>query len=517
MVVRPEPFGRDAYLDTVKPGRTMRTRATPWVVVIALAGLTGTAVALLPVIPAILLLVAAVGLLGLLAVRAIFPRGAGAIGEPASEIDEDPRLRLPRLFFYAGAATIGFLTVRPAAGLTLSDGFFFLALGLAGLVILVDGLRGDYYVPRAITIGVGVFAVGGLVSSFGAMDGAESVAIVVRLLYLTLVWFWLGTIVLENRRHVENAVLFWVSSAALSCAGAILQYFQGDVIPGGDVEWGRMTGFTPHTNNLAGLAATAFVPALMVAVDSRRELLKYVGTAAVALIAAGILLSGSVGGFLTAAVATVVWLALRGVSQRLVLSFGAIVGAVFVLMSASGSTLAPAPIERFQRVTSQDSAESRDEGSVFTRVDGYRDAWARIREDPFIGVGLDEESNTEVLEGHLVHNILVNPWFSAGLAGLIGIVMIIAGGFVTARYVLRHADPDVATLGTAMLASYFAFVIFAMGEPILFVRYGWFPVAMLIALRAQLLRLPTTHRVRVAGRLSQPVDTTLAEPRPAAW
>jgi hypothetical protein len=255
----------------------------------------------------------------------------------------------------------------------------------------------------------------------------------------------------------------------------------------------------------------------MIAVDPRREIRTYVGTAAVALIAAGILLSGSVGGFLTAAVSTVVWLALRGVSQRLVLSFGAVVGAVFVLMSASGSTLAPAPLERFQRVTSQDVAESRDEGSVFTRVDGYRDAWARIREDPLIGVGLDEESNTEVLEGHFVHNILVNPWFSAGLAGLLGIVMIIAGGFGTARYVLRRADPEIARLGTAMLASYFAFVIFAMGEPILFVRYGWFPVAMLIALRSQLLRVPVTHRSPIAGRRSQVVDTALAHPRPAEW
>ena len=495
----------------------MSSRAAPWAVVIAVACLAGVAVAFLPVALVLLLVVAAMGLVGVIALRSFFVPTTERPPAPVAEVTEDARLRLPRLLFYAGAATIGFLTVRPAAGLTLSDWFFFLALGLAGLMVLLDRLRSDYYVPRAITIGVGIFAVGGLVSSFGALDGSSSVAIVIRLLYLTLVWFWLGTMVLETRRHVENAVLLWAASAALSSGGAVIQYFQGDVIPGGDVAWGRMTGFTPHTNNLAGLAATAFVPALMVAVDSRSEVRKYIGVASVALIGAGILLSGSVGGFLTAAVSTVVWLALRGVSQRLVISFGAVVGAVFVLMSVSGSTLGPAPIERFQRVTSQERAPSGDEGSLFTRVDGYRDAWARIREDPLIGVGLDEESNTQVLEGHLVHNIIVNPWFSAGLAGVIGIVTIIFAGFAIARSVLRNAAFEDMRLASAMLASYVAFVVFAMAEPILFVRYGWFPVAMLIAMRAQGLRAAALDRSVVIERPARRVEPPLAQPRPAAF
>ncbi len=507
---------RRAYWDAVD-GLASSSRLLPWGAVIAFACLAGAAVAFLPVALVLLLVTAAIGLVGVMAFRALFVPASTFPRAAVAEASQDARLRVPRLLFYAGAATIGFLTVRPAADLTLSDWFFFLSLGVAGLVVLLDRFRTDYWVPKVITIGVGIFAVGGLVSSFGALDGSASVAIVIRLLYLTLIWFWLAAVVLETREHVENAILFWVSSAALSSAGAVVQYFQGDVIPGGDVAWGRMTGFTPHTNNLAGLVATAFVPALMVAVDSRNELRKYVGVASVALIGAGILLSGSVGGFLTAAVSTVVWLSLRGVSPRLVLSFGAIVGAVFVLMSTSGSTLGPAPIERFQRVTSQEGAASGDEGSVFTRVDGYRDAWARIRENPFIGVGLDEESNTEVLDGHLVHNILVNPWFAAGLAGLIGIVTIIVGGFATARYVLRHAAAEDMKLASAILASYAAFVVFAMGEPILFVRYGWFPVAMLIAMRAQLLRAAVVDRAVVTERPARRVGRPLAQPRPATF
>lgn len=485
-----------------------------WAALIGVAVVLGASVARVSTPVAVLLAVAVTALCALVAARAAFaPRAYAA--DVAGVATEDPRFRLPRLVYYGGAATIGLLTVRPAAGFTLSDWIFFLSLGLTMLVILVGGLRRDYDVPRAITIGVAIFAVGGLVSSFGAVDASASVAVVLRLLYLTLIWFWLGTIVLETRRHVEIAITAWVASAAVSSAGAVAQYFYGDVIPGGEIAWGRMTGFTPHTNNLAGLAATAFVPALMLAVDASTRLRKVLGTAAVALIAAGVLLSGSVGAILTVGAATVFWLALRGVSQRLVISLGAVVAAAFVLMSSSGTTLSPAPIERFERVTSSDPSQA--EGSVFTRVEGYRDAWARIQENPLIGVGLDEESNKRLLrsdddQGHLVHNIIINPWFSAGILGAVGIVLIIFGGFATARWILVRSSLDDRRLVSGVLASFVAFVIFAMGEPILFVRYGWFSVAILVAVRAQILRATAEERVVLERPRRRP---DLGRPLPA--
>ena len=493
-----------------------RDTIVSWIALLALAGLVGASVARVSTVVAILLAVAVVALLSLVAARAAFAPN-GHMEDTAPAAVEDPRWKLPRFVYYCGAATIGLLTVRPAASLTLSDWLFFLALGLTVLVILLGGLRRDYEIPRTITIGVAIFAVGGLISSFGAIDAGQSVSVVARLLYLTLVWFWLGTILLETRRHVEIAITAWVASAAVSSAGAVVQYFYGDVIPGGTIAWGRMTGFTPHTNNLAGLAATAFVPALMIAVDSSTRLRKAVGTGSVALIAAGILLSGSVGAILTAGASMVFWMALRGVSQRLVISLGAVVAAAFVLMSSSGTTLSPAPIERFERVTQSDPNEA--EGSVFTRVEGYRDAWERIRDNPVIGVGLDEASNARLLrsdsddEGHLVHNIVINPWFSAGILGVVGMLLILAGGFGTARWILLRSSDVERRLVSGVLASYVAFVIFAMGEPILFVRYGWFSVAILVAIRAQMIR--ATAQERTALERHAPRRAGFARPQPA--
>src|SRR5688572_25714350 len=103
--------------------------------------------------------------------RAVFMPQRGGRDSDMDERPADSRLKLPRLLFYAGAATIGFLTVRPAAGLTLSDLIFFLALAVTGLTVLHDRLRRDYYVPQGITVGVAILALGGLLSSFGSDDG----------------------------------------------------------------------------------------------------------------------------------------------------------------------------------------------------------------------------------------------------------------------------------------------------------------------------------------------------------
>jgi O-antigen ligase len=318
----------------------------------------------------------------------------------------------------------------------------------------------------------------------------QSAFIVVRMLYLTLIWFWLGTIVLQTRAHVQNALVAWVCSAALSSSGAVIQFFYGDVIPGGTVAWGRMTGFTGHFNILGGLAATALVPALMLAVDSPRRGTRAIGMIAVAFIGAGLLLSGSVGGLLAASVATMVWVALRGVSMRILVSGAVVLASAFVLMSATGSTDSPSPIDRIERVTSAEQAEIGTGGSIYTRLEDYGEAWSRIVEQPFVGIGLDPETSFEVLgDGHSVHNLILGPWFTAGILGLVGVVMLVGSAIATGLRVLKHASPLERSATASLLAALAAFVQHGMGEPILFVRYGWFPTALLIALNAQQIRL----------------------------
>lgn len=395
------------------------------------------------------------------------------------------RFRLARLVYYLGAVTIGLLTVRPALGFTLSDWIFLASLALVVLALLTRGLAPKFEVPSLVAVGVVIFAVGGLISSAHAVEPSASGLVIVRMLYLTLVWFWLGTLVLETRGHVRTAMGAWVLSAALGSTGAVAQFFYGDVIPGGTVAWGRMSGFAEHFNQLGGLTATAFVPALMLAVDSRQRWTRTLGTASTALIATGLLLSGSVGGLLAASAGTLVWFALRGVSVRIVVSLAVVVASGFLLMSATGSTDAPSPVQRVLRVTSAERAEEGTGGTLYTRVETWADAWARIAEQPLVGIGLDGASAEAALEGRTVHNMVLSLWLTAGVLGLVGIVMIVAGALASGMRVLRSASHADRSLVAALLAALVGFAVFSMGEPILFVRYGWFPSALLIALLAQ--------------------------------
>jgi O-antigen ligase len=470
------------------------------------AAIVGISVAEAPWQISFLASVAALGILGLVLLRAAASQAlqaAPAGGQPVQA--EDHRLRAARFLYYVGAATIGILTVRPALGFTASDWIFLGALGMTVLVVIVRGYEPYYLIPRAVTVGVLLFALGGLVSSTQALYPYASALVVVRMLYLTLVWFWLGTALLQTRAHVQNALIAWVCSAAFSSAGAVAQFFYGDVISGGTIAYGRMTGFTEHFNILGGLTATAFVPALMLAVDAPQRWVRLVGSAATALIAAGLLLSGSVGGLVAVSVATLVWLALRGVSLRILVSGAVTVAAAFILMSATGSTDAPSPIDRIKRVTAAERAEAGTGGTIYTRFEGYAKAWEQISEQPFVGVGLDETTSFELLDGHAVHNLVLGPWYTAGILGLVGIAMLVAGAVATGIRVLRNSSARERSFTAALVASVAAFIQHGMGEPILFVRYGWFPTALLLVLSAQQIRAGAYSATRVRRPEGTPV------------
>jgi O-Antigen ligase len=467
--------------------------------VVVAAGLTGAAVAVLPAWLSVAALAIAMLALWLVLMRNILRPASTAQLAVDEPVATSSGLRFARLLYYVGAALIGFLTIRPAAGFTASDWIFFLSLGIAAFALITSGDSIPYRIPRPVTFGVMLFAVGGIGSSVHALHPLGSAAIVIRLLYLTLVWFWLGTVLLQKPQHVYNALVAWVCSAAASSAGAIVQYFKGDVIPNGYVFYGRMTGFTEHVSDLGGLAAIAFVPALMLAVDAKDRRLRYVGAVSVGLVGAGILLSGSVGGLIAALVATCFWLAIRGLSVRIIVGLVAVVATAAVLMSATGVTNTPSPFKRISRVTSSQDFREGTGGSVQSRFEGYRLAWHRIESQPFVGVGLDDADSQRVLgDTAFVHNILLNPWLTAGILGLVGMVLLLWGSFSCGHQVLRLSSEEDRPLVSALLAGFIAFVVFGLGEPVLFVRYGWFPIALLVALRAQQLRAtnPVTARVR---------------------
>ena len=407
---------------------------------------------------------------------------ADVIDAPAARVDVDT-FRFGRYAFYGGLVLIGQLTFRPIISVaTVSDLLFFGSLCFAAASLAARRARVAIELPRLLLAGVLVFMVGSLVSSFATETPQQSVTVLLRVLYLTLIWFWLATIVLRRDEHVRTAIVVWVVSAAVDGAGALIQSLAGNVIPGGEVHWGRVTGFTQNINDLGGVTSIALVPAVMLLIElTRRKLHMSISGVLVALIVIGLLVSGSVGSVLAATVALGLWLGshrTRFHRRVAVCAIAAGATALYTVHHSGSSLSAIQRIERFGSGSPNDPNRTLD-----SRLAGYRVAIKRIDQDPFVGIGLDTYT---VRDGQQpVHNIALGVWYQAGLIGLIGIVLVLVAAVRASWATIVDAQtPIERALAPALAGSLTALIVFLMSEPQLFIRYGWVSAALIFALRA---------------------------------
>jgi O-antigen ligase len=407
------------------------------------------------------------------------------------------------------------LTFRLPLNFTLSDWLFFAALVFAAVVLLVLHRRVTVEVPIVVLVGGVLFGVGGLVSSLDAALPVQSVAVGARVVYIVSLWFWLGTVLLRDLAQVDVAVRLWTISAGITGAGAVAQLVWGDVIPGATPSWGRMTGFTPHMTDLGGTTCLALVPALWVATRTRTwGMQRLVALATVAFIGAGLILSGSIGSMLAAAVAVFVWLALGAGQLRAIVIAVALAGIIAIPSLAVLEQLGGiSPATRLQQVVVSEG----EEGSLWSRLQAYQAAWDVIGRNPYVGAGLDDQSSrvdvlglellsdgNVIFNRHQVHNVFLGAWYGAGLLGLIGVIAILIGtvqaGFLS---VVRAVSDDERLLAAALLASFAGFVVFAQGTVVLYQRYGWIGSALILAIWAQQVRrLRSSERISAEARAS---------------
>ena len=426
---------------------------------------------------------------------------------------------VPRRLYYGGVLLLGLITLRVAGQVTFSDLFFLGSFLLACAELVILRRRVPMKLPFLLLVGVALFSLGGFVSTFESYQTLKSIGVIGRLIFLTVFWFWLGTVVLRRDAHVRRAIGFWVASAAICGAGAILQFLAGDVIPNASFEGGRATGFTPHPNDLGGLTAIAFVPALMLASRQQARAVTRAGSyLALLLVAAGLILSGSIGALVAAAVAVVVWLAFQRLSVHSLLAVAVLATCLIALTVFQSARGAANPLDRIESVTTSSSLPGGGTklGSADQRIATYRVAIARIEEDPFVGVGLDLNSVTrpfgvEAYE-YDVHNLVIGLWYKTGLVGLAGLLIalftILRSGWTA---ILRSGSAGESTVAVTLMSSFVGFIAFAMTAPVLFSRYGWIAAALILALRGvqqeeealEPASLPRQPR-RAAAALPQP-------------
>ncbi|HEV2126891.1 MAG TPA: hypothetical protein VGW38_29420, partial [Chloroflexota bacterium] len=484
--------GRRGERQTRRRAPLHRARWTGSVVGLVLAAAAGVTLPFLSQGLALLLIIAGFMLGLVLATRRLFRRSLRSLRarpfEWAGDVRLDERYRYARVPYYFGLLLIGQLSLRPVLGLTLSDCFFLVALFAALLEIFVSRkLRFPRLQPFSLLYGSILFLLGVLLTAISLEFPGATLSQGLRFLYVTLVWFWLGTVVLRDVRHLTRAIYFWVASVGVSGFAAMVQLFFGDVVPGTSPLFGRMTGTAVHVNDLGGMTGIALAAgAALASIHGPSRRVRWTTYALLLFVVAGNVGSGSVGGMLAATVGVAAWVTASHIRGRVVVVAGIALVGGFLLIAAQEAGRAPSPFERAAQVT---SSEDDPTATLWSRMDTNRAAIVEIAKKPIVGKGLGEPTST----GFQVHNFLLGPWFEAGLFAVTGMLVILLTVCSTGLQAVR-CSVSLAEwrLATGLLSAFAAFVAFAMGAPILFQRYGWAPAALIVALRAQQLRSSRT-------------------------
>lgn len=438
----------------------------------------------------------------------------GEIGRFTDEADtraSDRILRIPRLLFYLGSLTLTEASWRPAAGLTVSEIFFLLALGATGIAFLAG--RPGARVPQGLIIGVAIFALGGAISSIGSESTTSSVSQTLQGIYVMLLWVWTGATVLRTRQQVVVALSCWTFSSALNGFAALLQVMDISWL-GGALEGSRATGLTDHPNDLGAACAIALVPALMLAttrLPGRSGRLGPVRWCLLAFTAIGVILSASVGAMFAGLIAILVWLLAPAVRAP-----GRLAVVAALAVSIAGLTLAggavTSPTKRVEEVTRNGVAT--DSGSGTIRLKIVRRAWPSIESNPIVGKGLDSSGSSVNVISHgtivsyQVHGGPISVWYQAGIFGLVGVLIVVWTLLQGAWRTLGAGDQTDMLIGLSIIAAFIAFLVNAMTSPFVLQQYGWFTAAMLIAWRLRREGLPETAPSRAGRRGPPPLRAT---------
>jgi O-antigen ligase len=481
---------------------TRRLSVARWIPVLGGALAVVVGVAMVRVGPRWTLLIAGLLLAGpslaALPIRTARSLRRAAQDQPATD---GPAIVAARACYYLGLGTIGALSVR-LGGFTVSDGCFLAALALTIVAAATDRRHLPFppRLPQLILLGAALWTAGSLLSSFDSAQPFQALLVAARLLYLTVVWFWLGARLLTSPRHLRVAVICWVASAAVGGLAAIGQYRWHLALPGVPAglvfPGGRMTGTTQHSNDLGGLTGIALAPALLLATQPlRRRWLRPLCVALLVLVSAWLLLSGSLGGLAAAACSITVWLALA--RSRRVATATVTIGLLVVAWMFVGQLDTQTQFSRFGRATAMDGSS---EATLQARIVTNQAALDLINQNPLVGVGV-EQGHAGALLGMEVHNLLLNAWVQSGLFGLVGILLVLSTGLGMAWQNLTAAAEERPT-AAALAASLVGFLVMAMSHPALYQRHGWVAVAMSVAANAQARRnaqLSTQPPVSIPG------------------
>jgi O-antigen ligase len=354
--------------------------------------------------------------------------------------------------------------------------------------------------------------------------------VVLRLAWLTLIWFWILRAVTTNR-EVFNRLLFAWRIALVLSAGCALLTELGLANLTVDNNESRQTAFFDHPNDLAGFLVVG-LPLVVLSIPrgetrSRRDIIWHL--VSIGLIGYGIASTGSMSGAVAAVAGLITTFTVLAVTRDprrrkrrhplFSMLLLATAGVVLLLLSTSDLPLV-------SRITELNQGNPYITGSVESRGVMNRSATERIDQLLVVGIGLDRRSTGKIVDiqdtaaakaqdRSGIHNIFLKVLLEAGLPALIGLWIIIGTTLLQAWRLLFNMRNDVLHQTVAALfGSVVTINVFAMFQPTLYHRYYWYPMALVSVLWS--LRRHELRRVAAPPRRSPAPAGPVPGPPPPA-
>jgi O-antigen ligase len=438
---------------------------------------------------------------------------------------------------WLGMATLGFNVVR-VGGFAVSDGLFFMCGAVIVFKLLASNSRG--LAParargssQLVLAGSIILLTAGVLATFLSWGPTTSLLVVVRLGYITLLWFWILQTITSSRRALNVLLSGWRWGVLFTAACATVSQLHLARI-GSESPEGREMAFFGHPNDLGGYLLSG-LPLMLLALPRRegrsqsRTTVLRLGS--VALVVFGITAAGSITALASAAVGAAATFGIpvllpeaRQTRRRrhpLTVLGGVVLALVGILMLARSDLPV---VERIQRFTSGDQYL---EQSVQSRGESNSVALHSFDQRLVVGVGFDSGSVAAAGDDRIltsgVHNMYLKVMYEAGLPGLIGLLLILGATFRAAVLLLRNTrSTELYPIVVALSASGLSVGIFAMFQPTLFHRFFWLPIAMMWCvwhLRREELRQQSREREDAERELRaqpEPVPAPAADPAPPA-
>ncbi|MFO7279893.1 MAG: O-antigen ligase family protein [Thermoanaerobacterales bacterium] len=396
-----------------------------------------------------------------------------------------------------GTFTLSFMTWR-VGSVQVSDGIF-LCAAVVIVFKLLAGADADLAPAHArrgtvlVLVGSLLLIAGGTLSSFRSWNPTESISVVLRFAWVTLVLFWILRAVCRDRDDLDRVLRAWKASCLVNAGAALLG--MAGVAFETPHNGNRQVGMTFHPNHLAAQLAATFVffllgvPATRGLGDRRAQVwwLTSLGMVAVALFSTGSLtgLAAVVAG---AAAAGVAFVATRAPSRRRRSPFTPLV--VVAVLTAGAVLLFTSDLPVVDRLLGLREGDRHVVASVDSR--GRRNEMVIDRFDQFLVVGYGFNLGTARLDpvnpdnpdvrNFGVHNMYLSVLYQAGLPALLGVLLMLTTTLRQLVALRLRADPHLRMLVVGLIGSFAAVTTTAMFQPTTFDRFFWMPVALTGAL-----------------------------------